>query len=120
MRSFGERVARSGTGAGPDDSETECEQHHTGNDSHSVQQSFLDHVRYSRGRNAETSTPHARFLALALMVRDRLANRWLPPQPRYHEPDVKRAAYLSAEYLLGRTLGSTPIALDPLEHAPSS
>src|SRR6266851_7817161 len=120
MRSFGERLERSGTAAGPDDSETECEQHHTGNDSHSVQQSFLDHVRYSRGRNAETSTPHDRFLALALMVRDRLANRWLRTQRRYHEQDVKRAYYLSAEYLLGRTLGNNLIAIDLLDTARSS
>jgi starch phosphorylase len=120
MRSFGERLERSGTAAGPDDSETECEQHHTGNDSHSVQQSFLDHVRYSRGRNAETSTPHDRFLALALMVRDRLANRWLRTQRRYHEQDVKRAYYLSAEYLLGRTLGNNLIAINLLDTARSS
>src|SRR5260370_37838178 len=94
MRSFGERVARSGTGAGPDDSETECEQHHTDNDTHSVQQSFLHHVRYSRGRNAETSTPHDRFLALALMVSDRLANRRPRTQARYHEQGANAGDYL--------------------------
>ncbi|HEY8212275.1 MAG TPA: glycogen/starch/alpha-glucan phosphorylase [Myxococcaceae bacterium] len=71
---------------------------------------FLDHVEYSRGKAAETATTYDRFQALALTVRDRLAERWVQTQREYYEKAVKRAYYLSAEYLLGRALGNNLIA----------
>ncbi|WP_163995433.1 glycogen/starch/alpha-glucan phosphorylase [Pyxidicoccus caerfyrddinensis] len=83
----------------------------TGEDAASMRRSFLDHVRYSRGKNYETSTPHDRFMALSLAVRDRLADRWVKTARTYYEQDVKRAYYLSAEYLLGRALGNNLLSL---------
>ena len=41
-----------------------------------------------------------------MAVRDRLAERWVATQRRLPRADVKRAYYLSAEYLLGRALGN--------------
>ncbi|MFY2561765.1 glycogen/starch/alpha-glucan phosphorylase [Corallococcus terminator] len=76
-----------------------------------MRRSFLDHVRYSRGKNYETSTAHDRFMALSLAVRDRLADRWVRTARTYYEKDVKRAYYLSAEYLLGRALGNNLLSL---------
>ena len=78
---------------------------------------FLDHVQYSRGKVAETATTYDRFLALALTVRDRLAERWVRTQRAYYSQDVKRAYYLSAEYLLGRALGNNLIATGLMEAA---
>ncbi|MCY1020642.1 glycogen/starch/alpha-glucan phosphorylase [Pyxidicoccus sp. MSG2] len=83
----------------------------TGDDAASMRRSFLDHVRYSRGKNYETSTAHDRFMALSLAVRDRLADRWVKTARTYYEQDVKRAYYLSAEYLLGRALGNNLLSL---------
>ena len=83
----------------------------TGDDVASMRRSFLDHVRYSRGKNYETSTAHDRFMALSLAVRDRLADRWVKTARTYYEQDVKRAYYLSAEYLLGRALGNNLLSL---------
>src|SRR5262249_25922370 len=78
---------------------------------------FVDHIRYSRGKTPKNATPYDQFVALALAVRDRLASRWVATQRVYYEKDVKRAYYLSAEYLPGRTLGNNLIALGLLETA---
>src|SRR6476659_9153953 len=76
------------------------------NDPGSLAKSFLDHVRFSRGKSNENATPYDRFLALALTVRDQLSERWVQTQRTYYAQDVKRAYYLSAEYLLGRALSN--------------
>jgi starch phosphorylase len=92
----------------------------TERDAASMRRSFLDHVRYSRGKNYETSTAHDRFMALSLAVRDRLADRWVKTARTYFEQDAKRAYYLSAEYLLGRALGNNLLSLGMYEAAAES
>ncbi|WP_224248110.1 glycogen/starch/alpha-glucan phosphorylase [Hyalangium gracile] len=87
----------------------EQEPSRTGREPANVRRGFLDHVRYSRGKNPETATAHDRFMALSLAVRDRLAHRWVKTARTYYEQNAKRAYYLSAEYLLGRTLGNNLI-----------
>src|SRR6476469_5149457 len=89
----------------------------TGTDAASLRRSFLDHVRHSRAKNPETATAHDRFMALSLAVRDRLAARWVRTAKSYYEQDVKRAYYLSAEYLLGRALGNNLINMGMYEAA---
>src|SRR5215471_6890557 len=88
-----------------------------GADPESLRHAFLDHLRYSRGKNPENATTYDRFNALALTVRDRLANRWVHTQRAYYQKDVKRAYYLSAEYLLGRVLENNLLNLGLLEEA---
>src|SRR5215475_598828 len=88
-----------------------------GCDPQSLRHAFLDHLRYSRGKNPENATTYDRFNALALTVRDRLANRWVHTQRAYYQKDVKRAYYLSAEYLLGRVLENNLLNLGLLEEA---
>ena len=90
---------------------------HDGCDPQSLRRAFLDHLRYSRGKNPENATTYDRFNALALTVRDRLANRWVHTQRAYYQRDVKRAYYLSAEYLLGRVLENNLLNLGLLEQA---
>jgi starch phosphorylase len=69
-----------------------------------LHRAFLDHVQFSRSRDPDDATPFDRYVALALAVRDRLVSRWSATQRAYYEHDVKRAYYLSAEFLLGRAL----------------
>jgi glycogen phosphorylase len=101
----------------PPASETPEDSGRTGLDSASVRRGFFEHVRYSRGKNPETATPHDRFMALSLAVRDRLTDRWVKTARTYYEQDVKRSYYLSAEYLLGRALGNNLLNLNMYEAA---
>src|ERR687891_2737966 len=88
-----------------------------GMDVDSLRAAFLDHVVFDRAKNPETATTHDRFLAFADAVRDRLAQRWVQTQRTYYQRDVKRAYYLSAEYLLGRALANNLMNMGLLETA---
>src|SRR5262249_4285362 len=76
----------------------------TGMDPVVLRRAFTDHVQYSRSRDIDGATAFDRYMALAYAVRDRLVVRWAQTQRTYYEQDVKRAYYLSAEFLLGRAL----------------
>ena len=80
-----------------------------------LRRAFTDHVQFSRSRDLESSTPYDRYVALSLSVRDRLVQRWVATQQTYRERGVKRAYYLSAEFLLGRALVSNLQALGVYE-----
>ena len=84
----------------------------TGMSPAALRRAFTDHVRYSRSREPGDSTAFDRYMALALAVRDRLVHRWSTTQRAYYDRDAKRAYYLSAEFLLGRTLVANLQALD--------
>ncbi len=77
-----------------------------------LSRAFSDHVQFSRSRDLASATSFDRYVALALAVRDRLVQRWARTQQSYYDKDVKRAYYLSAEFLLGRTLVANLQALD--------
>lgn len=76
-----------------------------------LRKNFVDKLRYARSKNPITATMFDRFMALSLAVRDALVERWIETQRTYYERDVKRAYYLSAEYLLGRALKANLTAL---------
>jgi starch phosphorylase len=70
----------------------------------SLRQAFIDHVEFTRGKNFDSAGTWDRYTALALTVRDRLAQSWVKTARRYYEHDVKRAYYLSAAFPLGNNL----------------
>ncbi|NUP04698.1 MAG: glycogen/starch/alpha-glucan phosphorylase [Polyangiaceae bacterium] len=76
-----------------------------------LRRQFVDKLRYARSKNPITATLFDRFMALSLAARDALVERWIETQRTYYERDVKRAYYLSAEYLLGRALKANLTAL---------
>ena len=76
-----------------------------------LKRSYLDHLKYSLAKDKFSATDHDRYYALALAVRDRLVDGWIRTSVAYHQTGVKRAYYLSMEYLIGRAMGNNVINL---------
>ncbi len=98
-------------------STTVIEDDRTGMDNATLRRAFLDHLSYTLGKRASTSTTLDRFIALAHTVRDRLTYRWAQTQETYTREDAKRVYYLSAEFLLGRAMANNLNALGLYERA---
>ncbi len=73
--------------------------------------SFRNHMTHTVGRPLETSSVMDQYHALALMVRDRLMDKWLKTIEAYRNHDVRVVSYLSAEYLLGPHLMNALLCL---------
>jgi len=82
----------------------EVEDDRTGMDPVTLERAVLDHLYYTCAKDERSATLHDVYIAIAHAVRDRLSYRWRETRRTYHETDVKRVYYLSAEFLLGRAL----------------
>ncbi len=82
-----------------------------GHDEESLSWGFAEHLKYSLGVDSYTSTNHDRYLSLAFTIRDRLIHQWIQTQQTHHQKQVKRAYYLSLEFLIGRSMGMNVINL---------
>jgi glycogen phosphorylase len=69
-----------------------------------IKVSFKNNMQYLLAKDQFTATMHDLFLSLAVTVRDRLVERWIKTQQRYHRENVKRVYYFSMEFLIGRVL----------------
>jgi glycogen phosphorylase len=69
-----------------------------------LRRAVFDHLHYTCAKDQGSATLRDLYLAMAHAMRDRLLSRWLATRATYRRLDVKRVYYLSAEYLLGRTL----------------
>ncbi len=76
-----------------------------------IELSFQANRQYSLAKDQYTATSYDDFMALSMAVRDRLVERWILTQQRYHKENVKRVYYFSMEFLIGRLLGSNIINL---------
>ncbi len=70
----------------------------------SMKASILNHLRYTLARHRESATKDEWWTATCLAVRDRVLDRYMTTQAVHHEKKVRRAYYLSLEYLMGRLL----------------
>lgn len=70
----------------------------------SMKTSILNHLRYTLARHPESATDDEWWTATCYAVRDRLLDRFMKTQEVHHEKKVRRAHYLSLEYLMGRLL----------------
>jgi starch phosphorylase len=65
----------------------------------------VEHLIHTCAKDPRDAGPLDLYHAFAHTVRDRLVHRWLATQRTHFEQDVKRACYLSSEFLTGRSLG---------------
>lgn len=97
------------TGASQPDSWGESDRTSLSRDA--LKRAFIDHLHYSVGKTLDNATNQDKFVAACLMVRDRLVRRWNENCAYYAKTNVKRAYYLSAEFLLGRALENNLVNL---------
>jgi glycogen phosphorylase len=76
-----------------------------GMDAAGFKRSVVEHLLFTCAKDASDASTYDMYKALAHSVRDRLVHRWLVTQRTYDTQDVKRAYYLSSEFLTGRSLG---------------
>src|SRR5690349_14776814 len=89
----------------------QIEDDRTGMDVPVLRRAFLDNLISLQGKTRKTATKRDLFYALAYTVRDRLFARWITTQQTYYDKDPKRIYYLSAEFLVGRSLANNLLNL---------
>jgi starch phosphorylase len=89
------------------------------NDPDKLEHDFLhylsNHLGYFSG-----CRPYNLFEALAYTTRDRIMDNWHRTWDSYHDKNVKRAFYLSLEFLIGRSLGNHLLNMDLRENIDKS
>jgi starch phosphorylase len=74
-------------------------------DRDAFQRTFASHVEYTLAKDEYSVTSRDHYHAIALSVRDRIADRWNKTQQTVFRRAERRVYYLSLEYLVGRLLG---------------
>ena len=76
-----------------------------------LEASFKHYLTYFLGRSTGT-TPIYAYNALSLTLRDRIMADWRNTSLAQKMPGVRRANYMSLEFLIGRALGNHVLNLD--------
>lgn len=83
-----------------------------GLDKRSFQKDLDRHLNLTLGKDQEEGSHLYLYNAAALTIRDRLVERWRATREKYAAENPKRVAYLSLEFLMGRTLTNAVLNLD--------
>jgi starch phosphorylase len=81
-----------------------------------LEEDFRRYFNHTLGWEKASVSSHHVYFSSALVLRDRLVERWRRTQHAYDETGCKQAYYLSLEFLMGRALGNALLNLD-LEEA---
>ena len=71
----------------------------------------LFHLKYSRGKNLNTSTKLDKMMAFSHAIRDLAIDGFINTQSSYLNDNPRRVNYLSMEYLIGKMLENNIFAL---------
>jgi glycogen phosphorylase len=82
-----------------------------GMDEEHIENDFKRYYGHRLGRDASCRSPHYAYEALSLAISDRLVERWKRTYTTYKAQDVRRASYLSMEFLMGRALSNAMLNL---------
>ena len=76
---------------------------HNGMEKDDIETDFLRYLCHTLGRNI-TSDDYYLYKALSYTMRDRLMTHWKKTWEAYNDKTIKKAYYLSMEFLIGRSL----------------
>jgi glycogen phosphorylase len=77
-----------------------------------LEEDFCRYFNHTLGWEKTGMSSHHVYSSYAMVLRDRLVERWRRTQRAYDEADCKQAYYLSLEFLMGRALGNALLNLD--------
>jgi glycogen phosphorylase len=77
-----------------------------------VEEDFCRYFNHTLGWDKANVSSHHVYSSCALVLRDRLVERWRRTQRAYDESDCKQAYYLSLEFLMGRALGNALLNME--------
>ena len=84
-------------------------------DKERVKEEIVNKLRRSIGVTPDEATPEKIYLAVARTLRDLIMDKWAEGNREVHEKGAKRLYYLSAEFLMGRSLTNNMINLGLFE-----
>lgn len=76
-----------------------------------IKLSFIANREYNLAKDKYTATLYDDFVAASIAIRDRIVERWIVTQQKYHDKNLKRVYYFSLEFLIGRLLCANIINL---------
>ena len=77
-----------------------------------LEEDFCRYFNHTLGWDKAIVSSHHVYSSCALVLRDRLVERWRRTQRAYDESGCKQAYYLSLEFLMGRALGNALLNLE--------
>ncbi len=80
-----------------------------------LKKSIVRHLQCSLAREKRSATMHDWLVAVALVLRERIFERFIKTQKQHHSNNVRRIYYMSLEYLPGRMLRIAAQALGLFE-----
>lgn len=80
-------------------------------DKETLKQEIINNLKTLYRKDVSEATLQMVYQAVAYAVKEDVIDNWIATQKAYDKADIKRVYYLSMEFLVGRALGNTMLAL---------